>query len=394
MPLPVPGPALSIAAKDLRQRMRDRSAWILVFLAPLAITALMALAFTDSDRFHADIGYADLDHGPAATALAATLTSPELAGIVTVRTYDTQERARAAVEDGEVQAAVVIPQGFTASLNGNSPASIALLDDVDQPLAAQLARAVVESYTAQIDAARLSVGTAVAAGALPADVPALAAQAATERLPESVRPVGLSDSPLKAVSYFAPAMGMFFVLFTIGFGARGYFAEQRQGTLDRIAAAPVGRGALLLGKSLSTFVYSLAGLATTLTASWLLFGARWADPLGVALLCLTMAAAIVSLTALVISLARTEQQAQGLSSIVVFALVLLGGNFVFVSVAPPLIRRLALFTPNGWALRGFTDLGTGVGGWSAVGPPLLGMVAFTLAATALTALILRLRRPS
>ncbi|MGR6998238.1 ABC transporter permease [Yinghuangia aomiensis] len=55
----------------------------------------------------------------------------------------------------------------------------------------------------------------------------------------------------------APGMGIFFVFFMVGFGARSYFAEQQQGTLDRIAAAPIARGAILLGKSLSTFVYSL-----------------------------------------------------------------------------------------------------------------------------------------
>jgi len=212
------------------------------------------------------------------------------------------------------------------------------------------------------------------------------------RLPEEVRAEGLPDDALKVISYFGPSMGMFFVLFTVGFGARGYFVEQQQGTLDRIAAAPVGRGALLLGKSVSTFVYSLAGLATVTLVSWLAFGASWADPLGVAALSVAMAVCVVCLTALVIALVRTEQQAQGLASILVFALVLLGGNFVFASGTTPTIRRLALFTPNGWALRGFTDLGTGVRGWAAVGAPLLGIAAFSAAVAAVTALLLRLRR--
>jgi ABC-2 type transport system permease protein len=56
------------------------------------------------------------------------------------------------------------------------------------------------------------------------------------------------------------------------------------------------------------------------------------------------------------------------------------------------MRRLTLFTPNGWALHGFTDLGAGVRGWEAVGGPLLGIAAFSAAAAAVTALLLRLRR--
>jgi ABC-2 type transport system permease protein len=87
---------------------------------------------------------------------------------------------------------------------------------------------------------------------------------------------------------------------------------------------------------------------------------------------------LVGLTALVIALARTERQAEGLSSILVFGLVLLGGNFIFISAAPPLLRNLALLTPNGWALRAFTDLAGGAD-WTAVVAPVLVLLAFAVA---------------
>ncbi|KAB1140084.1 ABC transporter permease [Streptomyces luteolifulvus] len=383
---------LAIAAKDLRQRLRDRSAWVIVFLAPVLISALMALAFNNNSEFRANIGVVDLDRGPAAVGLTEVLKSPELADTVHVRAYDDESAARRAVDAGGVHAAIVVPEGFSAALHGGRATPLTVLDSVDYGLQAQLARAVTESYVAQVNADRLSVATAVAAGASQTDIPQLAAKAALLHLPEQVRAQGLPDDPLKVISYFGPSMGMFFVLFTVGFGARGYFVEQQQGTLDRISAAPVGRGALLIGKSVSTFVYSLAGLLTVTLVSWLAFGARWADPVGVAALSVAMAVCMVCLTALVIALVRTEQQAQGLASVLVFALVLLGGNFVFASGSTPMIRRLALFTPNGWALRGFTDLGTGVRGWDAVGAPLLGIAAFSAAVAALTAVLLRLRR--
>ncbi|MFE1441111.1 ABC transporter permease [Streptomyces sp. NPDC058739] len=383
---------LTIAAKDLRQRLRDRSAWVIVFLAPVLISALMAMAFDNNTEFRADIGVVDLDRGPAAAGLARVLTSPELDDVVHMRSYGDEAAARRAVDDGRVHAAIVVPQGFTAALSGGSPSPVTVLDSVDYGLQAQLARAVTESYVAQVNADRLSVATALAAGVPPADVPRIAAEAARLRLPEGVGVQGLPDDPLTVISYFGPSMGMFFVLFSIGFGARGYFLEQQQGTLDRIAAAPVGRGAVLIGKSLSTFVYSLAGLTTVTVVSWLAFGATWADPVGVAALSVSMAVCVVCLTALVIALVRTERQAQGLSSVLVFALVLLGGNFVFASGTTPAIRTLALLTPNGWALRGFTDLGTGVRGWDAVGAPVLGIATFSLAVAAVTALLLRLRR--
>ncbi len=57
-------------------------------------------------------------------------------------------------------------------------------------------------------------------------------------------------------------------------------------------------------------------------------------------------------------------------------LALLGGNFVLVSVAPPPLRRLALSTPNDWALRGYTDLATTGGGVATVVVPVLEILAF------------------
>ena len=168
-----------------------------------------------------------------------------------------------------------------------------------------------------------------------------------------------------------------------GSPAFGYQATQvgairaRSSTNDRISAAPLHPRTILLGKSLSVLVYGAASLGTVIVITSLLFGADWGNPLGAAAIGLTMVVAVVALTALVISIARTERQAEGLASIVVFGLALLGGNFVTISAAPPLMRRLALFTPNGWALRGFVDLSTGARGAKVVIQPVIGMLVFS-----------------
>lgn len=60
--------ALLIAGKDLRQRIRDRSALVLGFVAPLGIAALMSFAFSGAESFHATLAVADEDGGEVATA--------------------------------------------------------------------------------------------------------------------------------------------------------------------------------------------------------------------------------------------------------------------------------------------------------------------------------------
>jgi ABC-2 type transport system permease protein len=43
------------------------------------------------------------------------------------------------------------------------------------------------------------------------------------------------------------------------------------------------------------------------------------------------------------------------------------------------MRHLALATPNGWALRGITDLSTGASPWPATVQPVLAILLFTAA---------------
>jgi len=383
---------LAIAAKDLRQRLRDRSAIVLGFVAPLVIAALMSFAFQSTAGFHTDVAVVDGDGGELAAAFVDLLESPELAQFVTVRPVDGLEDARRKVEAGELGAAFVIPVGFTdATRSAGEPPPVTVLGHTDEPLAAQVAGAIADSFTAQLDAVRLSAAAAMHAGVPPAELADLAATAAQRRLPIEVAAQPAGARPLDAISYYGPAMGIFFAMFSIGFTARSYFEEREHGTLDRMRAAPVRGNAVLAGKSLATFGYAMGSLTTMAVVTTLVFDADWGPPAATAALIVAMALALVGLTALVVATARTQRQAEAVASIVTFGLVLLGGNFVLISAAPPVLRRLALLTPNGWALRGFTDLATGAVGPGAVFGPVLAILGFAVV-TGLAAMLLASRR--
>jgi len=368
---------LAIALKDLRQRLRDRSAIVLGFIAPVAVAALISVAFGSAGSFHANVAVVDLDKGAVATGFTSFVRDPDLANLLTVKSVAGEADARAKVAKGDLSAAFVIPQGFSEAVTSGQSRPITILASVDATVAEQVARSLAESFTAQIEAVQLSVESAVRAGAPASSVGTLAAQASTVRLPEQTVTQPAGTQALTGTSYYAPAMGIFFMFFAIGFGARGFFLERTGGTLERLAAAPIGPGTILAGKSLATFVYGVASLGTVAVVTSLVFGARWGPSLVVLALIVAMALTTVGLTALVITVARTERQADGLASMLTFGLVLLGGNFVFIGGAPPLVRTLALLTPNGWALRAFTDLAGGAA-WTAAVTPLMAILAFAL----------------
>jgi ABC-2 type transport system permease protein len=366
--------AVLIAMKDLRQRFRDRSAIVLGFVAPVLIAFLMSAAFGGAQDLHATIAVVDEDGGQLAVALVDALTSPELADLLTVERQDRAEAAPA-VEDGDLEAALVIPAGFTDAVIAGRPAELEVLAGVDNALSAAVTRAIAESFLTQVQASRIAVATAIAAGAPTTDLTDLAERAAATAPAAALEDQPLGGRELDLISYYAPSMAIFFVFYAIAFTTKSYFVEHREGTLDRMAAAPIPRRAILTGKALSVLVYGSASLGTMAVVTSLAFGADWGPPPAVAAVILAVVLAVMALTALVIAVARTERQAEGLASIITFTLALLGGNFVFVAAAPEALRRAALLTPNGWALRGFTDLATGAAASAAV-EPVLAILAF------------------
>ena len=375
--------ALAIARKDMRQRVRDRSAIVVGVIAPVVIAGLMSLAFNGLNSFRFTLVVVELDHGPVSAQIVKALDVPGLRQVVTVRRLSSASLARAYIKAGKVAAALVIPGGFSSSVTSTHPESLTTITSNNSTTAGDVTTAIMASFVAQLNADRLAFATALAAGAPKADTAQLISLVSNLRIPVQAveRPIGAHE--LKVISYYSPGMAIFFLLFTINYAARSFFVDRSQGMIERMRAAPVRPVEILLGKAISVFVYGVASLATIGVITTLAFGADWGAPLPAALLGLVLVLSVISLTALVIGLARTQRQAEGFASIIIFGLALLGGDFFFISGAPSTIKRLALFTPNGWAIRGFTDLATIGGGFGTIVEPVVAILVFTAVVGAL-----------
>jgi ABC-2 type transport system permease protein len=131
---------------------------------------------------------------------------------------------------------------------------------------------------------------------------------------------------------------------------------------------------------MSTFALGALSLGTMTVATTALLGASWGDPIAVAALAGSIVLAAMGITALTATFASSEQSASAFSSMVSMGLAMLGGNFVPLAQAPDVMRTLALATPNGLALRGFTDLVADGGGLDTVLPYVGGILAFAFVA--------------
>jgi ABC-2 type transport system permease protein len=351
-----------VAAKDLRQRLRDRTAILIAFVFPSVIAAIITGAFGSgfgpgTASFHVNVAVADLDHTPLSGAFfTQVLGSPQLRSQFTPRAVSSEAGARDLVDGHGAAVGFVIPRGFQASVEAGRRASITLIRRTADPIVGDIGQAIATGFTDQINASRIAVFTALRSGAPIRDVGHLAREAASARMSVRLVDAGVATRRVSGANYFGPGMAMFFLFFIVGTGARSLFAEREQGTLPRILAAPGRQTSVVLGKGIAVFVLALASMTTMYLVMALVFGVHWGDPLAIGAVTVLVVLALMAITSVVQTLARTEAQAASYGSIVGMVLALLGGNFFPLFQMPAFIQRVSALTPNGWALRGFTDI--------------------------------------
>jgi ABC-2 type transport system permease protein len=367
--------ALAIAAKDLRLRIRDRSAFIIGFLVPFGLAAIFSLTLADVDDeegFTATYAVVDLDRGDLGTAFAELVRSIDF---VETRAAGSVASAERLAEDGEIDAAFVVPESFTRDVTAGRGAEIRVVADPQADVGGQVARAIARSYASDLDAVQLSVATAVAAGAPRDELPALAERARAAPHVAALDRDTAESRLLTSTTFYAIGMAVFFVFFTVEFGVRSLLDEREERTLARLLVAPLRPAWIIVGKVVAGFVVGLVSMGALVVATSVFLDADWGSPIGVALLVLFGVASAVGLTALVATLARTPQQAGGYTSLVTVVLGLFGGTFFPISQAS-FLSTLSLLAPQAWMMRGFQDLAAGGAVTEAV-PSLAALLAFT-----------------
>lgn len=365
-----------IAAKDLSQRIRDKSAILLGFIAPLGLALIFAAIIPDTSSFsfNAHVTVIDNDGGEiSATFVNDVLPAVEAEGLLEVEDYAGVAEATADVEEGILTAAYVFPEGFSASLQSGGAATVEIIGNVDESISTQIAKAVLDSYLAEVDAVGVAVGTAMLSGG--ADVALI-----TERTLESGAAVVLRDTEadnreLDATTFFSGGMAVFFLFFTVQFGVASLLEERHYGTLPRLLGAPISRWSVIGGKAVTSFVLGLTSMVVLAIATTFMIGAEWGNPAGVLILMVCGVMAALGIMAMVAVVAKTPEQAANYQAIVAVALGMLGGTFFPLSQGPRILAFFSKLTPHAWFLEGLGDL-SGGRGLEAVVAPALAMLAF------------------
>lgn len=380
--------ALLIAARDLRERVRDRTAYVLSILLPLGLAGVFTLILGNisGDGQLFTFAVADADRGVVARAFTDdVLRKAAAAGAIELRTASSETEARALVEDGTATAAFLLPAGLTEDVEAGRAARIEVVGDVDAPTGTDIARSLALAYTDRLDAVRVAVAATVHSGV--STPPDRLAAAAAELPQAAVAEDTTGRRQLDTKTGFAAGMAVFFLFFAVQPGVTGLLDERRDGTLARLLAAPVRRSSILVGKLLTSVVIGVVSMTILVVASSLLMNAHWGHPVGVAALVLSGVLAATGAMAVVAAIARTSEQAGGWQAIVAIVLGSLGGAFFPVAQAGGVLETLSLLAPHRWFLRGLADLAGG--GVTAVLPSVAALLVFAAVTVAVALLLFR-----
>ncbi len=346
--------ALAVAAVNVRRMLRDRSNVFFVFVFPMLLILVLGVSFggTSDLRF----GVVASQVGPLGEQLVGTLRDiPDVA----VERFQTEEALRTSVERGQLEAGIVIPAGYDASLRDGQDVEVRYVARRNE-LGLQLSetvRAAVADQGQRLRAARffasegegsveegLSRADAIRSFLAPVEV-------VTTTTGKALFPAALGQFDIGASSQL-----LLFIFLTSLTSATALIETRRLGLSRRMFATPTSSGTIVVGEALGRFGVAMVQGLFIMLGSLLIFGVDWGQPLGAAALLVAFALVGAGAGMLMGSVLRTEQQSIGLGIFVVLGAAALGGCMVPLEFFTPTMQTVAHITPHAWAIDGYAEL--------------------------------------
>ena len=356
---------LVIAAKDVAQRSRDRSAFIMGLVGPLALALIMGGTVGGADDpAPFELGLAVEDDGLAADGFGDVLADLEEDRIVEMTTARDLADLERLVDDGQVAAGFYLAAGFSDEIQSARSSTITVVGDPGSPVATDVAEAIARTFAADVDYVSLATTSVLTVEGSAEDagrVAELTSAALVQPAPIELVSIQSEARGQDLSTYYAVSLSVFFLFFTVQFGVLSLLEEREGGTLDRILMAPIARSAVLIGKMMSSLLVGVLSMIVLVVATSLIGGAEWGSPVAVGVLIVVGVTVAIAVAALVAALARTAEQAVAFATAAALVFGLLGGTFFPVSRDDGLLGTVSLLSPHRWLLEGFRDVSYGAG---------------------------------
>jgi ABC-2 type transport system permease protein len=325
------------------------------------------------------------------TVLPTIETTPTLTPAPASSPACNEKIALGLLQRSQRAAALVIPSGFSASVDAGKTAQITLLyDPAGDSLQYQQIAGVIQGATVRISVEkRVSDGMEQLNNLVvfaPRDIRTKIERQVTRGpvksnkqpavnlrkvAPENYQLSGVPDTYQQTL----PGYTVMFVFFIASAMATSIRQEKLNGTFRRLLSAPISRAELLGGKLLAMLIIGLIQVLILFLVGALLFHIGLGDD-PVAFLLLTIAL-VFTAASLGLAVATTSIKGAGLSAPLIIS-ALLGGSMFPLDLMPPFLRSLSYFVPHSWALKGYQNLMVRGLGLEEVMPQIAALAGFGL----------------
>lgn len=380
---------LSIALNDLRILLSESGVWVFMLIIPAVLVFVIGLANgafaleTNSTPAPVIVDFVDADNSDISRQLADNIkrinpryvlcpseNTPENACGLDADAVLDAGRVQSRLESGASDAYVEIPAGFGASLDAGQSMAVIFRSNEDiqntSPTFETL-QAAVQRLNGAITARQIAADVAVES--LDND-PEFASQAFTnaaaiwETNPVTVERIVTqidAETAAEAAPGFrqsVPGIGSMYVMFTVLAGVTMLITERKNRTLQRVMAMPVSNGEVIAGKMLGRMFIGMMQFGVAfgvgmLLGAWQGFG--FGNVPALILIMLAFVFCIAALALLLGTWVRTEQQANGVTTMLALTLAPLGGAWwsLDLEFIPEFMRMLSYISPVRYAMQGF-----------------------------------------
>ncbi len=344
----------SVAVKEFIHIYRDWRILVLLLILPPVFTLIFGHAFESTGSSNVPALLEDRDQSPASQVFVNQL-KPE----TTFRwKTGTKISGRPDLLREQVRAALIIPQGWGASLKNGDPIPLPLyLDGSDTNTASELEGRIQESLGAfqkkQLEAT---------VEGLPDDVIDLAKKLPVDVRKEFVSAMsqwGLTTKILynpeqRFIEYVVPGIiGIILQLLTVTLTACTIARERESGTLYQLMVTSLRRGEIVIGKILPYLAVSILLILVVIVVAGFHFHVAFHQWPVLAVICLLFLLCSLGLGLLISAFSRTQTQAIQLSVFFLLPIFVLSGAFAPLEQLPLAIRYLSELFPLTHFCRAF-----------------------------------------
>lgn len=339
----------AIVALDLRRLARDRLALFFVLVLPFVLIVTIG-SFVNEASGDASVAVIDDDGGAVAERLMGELDGADGLAVDTTRNRREAERD---IRIGQLEAAVVIPEGFSARVDQGDARVSVMTDPMSQtaPLVDAALNEAVDRIGRQLTVQHVLQSNGVA------DAEASAATA-TERAGRSEVDVQTLGSESESPGFaFAAGGQMILFMFVNALTAGGMFIEMRRlGILNRVRAGPVDPSDVLIGLGVSRFLVATGLAALILLFASAAYGVDWGDPVVVGSTVVLFGFVSAGASILIGSLFDQPDASVSVGIPVGLGMAALGGCMFPLFLAPePMQVAAKVLTPHAWAVEALMD---------------------------------------